>query len=213
MPVKHPIFARLYTRVSKTMERSGMAEYRRTLLAGLSGTVVEVGAGNGLNFAHYPDTVDRVVAVEPEPYLRQIASANAKQAPVAVDVVDGIADRLPLADGTAHGAVVSLVLCSVPDQAVALREIHRVLTPGGKLHFLEHVQAESRRMQRLQRVLDSTIRPYLTGGCHAGRDTASMIERSGFTIDQLESFDFPDPRSLSARHILGTATRTDPGQS
>ena len=137
----HPLFARYYARVSEAMETGGMAEYRRQALAGLTGTVIEIGAGNGLNFAHYPAGVTGVLAVEPDPYLRQAAEQQARQAPVPVEVRDGVAERLPVADDSFDAAVVTMVLCSVADQRAVLGEIHRVVRPGGQLRFLEHVQA------------------------------------------------------------------------
>src|SRR5829696_6004473 len=98
------------------MERGGMAHHRRALLAGLTGRVIEVGAGDGLNFRHYPPTVTRVLAVEPEPHLRSLAHKRAAQAPVQVEVVDGLAEQLPAETGNMDAVVVSLVLCSVRDQ-------------------------------------------------------------------------------------------------
>src|SRR2546422_8833957 len=119
--VSHPIFARFYAWASPSMERNGGADLRRRLLAGLTGRVIEVGAGNGLNFAHYPPEVTGVLAVEPEPHLRRIAQRSAVRAAVPVEVVDGVADHLPADDASFDAAVVSLVLCSVPDQREALR--------------------------------------------------------------------------------------------
>ena len=114
-PRRYPLFARFSTRLSNAPEKEGVAEHRDRPLEGLSGTVVEVGAGNGLNLAHYPASVTQVHAIEPEPYLRQRAALAATTAPVAVSVVDGSADRIPLDDSSADAGVVSLVLCSVPD--------------------------------------------------------------------------------------------------
>ena len=139
----HPFFARMWLRLSPRGERRGVAEHRSELLAGLSGRVVEVGCGNGLNFAHYPSEVDEVLAVEPEPTLRAAAADAAARAPVPVRVVESVADRLPADDESCDAAVASLVLCSVPDQAAALAEIRRVLRAGGELRFYEHVQATS----------------------------------------------------------------------
>ncbi len=109
--VSHPVFARFYARVSPSMDRGGIADRRRQLLAGLSGRVIEVGAGNGLNFGHYPPEVARVLAVEPEPHLRAIARRAARQASTPVDVVDGVAAQLPADDASFDAAVASLVLC------------------------------------------------------------------------------------------------------
>ena len=207
--VSHPLFARIYERLSVVMDRAGMAAERQTLVAGLSGRVIEVGAGNGLTFAHYPAEVSEVVAVEPEPRLRAAAVRAAGQAPVPVRVVAGTAEALPGGDGTFDAAVTGLVLCTVPDQAVALAEIRRVLRPGGQLRFFEHVAAEGPgTMRRAQRVADATLWPRLFGGCRTGRDTAAAIVAAGFVIDRLDRFRFPPegPRSPAAPHIRGAAT-------
>ncbi|MDP9864142.1 MULTISPECIES: class I SAM-dependent methyltransferase [Streptosporangium] len=205
--VNHPIFARCYARVSPVVERHGLAARRQTLLAGLSGQVIEVGAGNGLTFAHYPPTVARVLAVEPEPRLRRLARAAARAAPVPVEVVGGLADRLPGGDRTFDAAVVSMVLCSVPDPDSALREIRRVLKPGGQLRFLEHVRADSAGLVRVQRLLDATVWPRLAGGCHTGRDSAAAIERAGFVMERLERFLLPEVRTPVSFFIVGVASR------
>jgi SAM-dependent methyltransferase len=204
--VHHPIFARLYARMSVGMERE-VADKRRTLLEGLGGRVIEVGAGNGLNFRHYPATVEQVVAVEPEPYLRALASTAAQRAPVPVEVVDGTADHLPVAPGFDAG-VASLVLCSVPDQAIALAELFRVIRPGGELSFFEHVLAPEPGLARVQRLLDP-VWHRIAGGCHANRDTLAAIGTAGFVVDRLQRFRFPTTQvpSPTAPHVLGSAHR------
>lgn len=191
------------------MEKSGLWAYRKQLLEGLAGTVVEIGAGNGMNFAHYPAGVTSVRAVEPDPYLRTIALKSAAEAPVPVAVVDGLSGSLPAADGEFDAAVVSLVLCSV-DQAGALREIRRVLKPAGQLRFLEHVRAPTAGMRRVQRVLDATIWPGLAGGCHMGRDTVGAMEAAGFRIDRVEEFVFPLTRipTPASSCVIGVARPT-----
>lgn len=211
--VEHPIFARFYGWLSTSMDRAGLAEHRRAMLDGLAGEVIEVGAGNGRNFAHYPAAVTRVVAVEPEPNLRAAARDAARSATVPVEVVDGLAERLPAADGAFDAAVLSLMLCSVSDPAVALGEAHRVLCPGGQLRFFEHVRAESPGMRRVQRVLDATVWPVLFAGCHTGRDAATSIADAGFTITTLRRFVFPETRmpSPTASHVLGVAIRPPAG--
>jgi ubiquinone/menaquinone biosynthesis C-methylase UbiE len=202
----HPVFARLYARVRPQLDEQGAAGHRKRLLDGLAGQVVEIGAGDGGNFAHYPAEVTSVIAVEPEAYLRAKAEAQAFAAAVAVEVVNGTADNLPLTDGSVDAVVASLVLCSVPDQAVALAEAFRVLRPGGELRFYEHVAAEpDTRLDRLQRMADATIWSWFSGGCHVHRDTAAAIEAAGFTIETLDRFAFgPNPASP---HILGIATK------
>ena len=108
--ISHPLFARFYARVSPAMDAGGIAARRQQLLEGMTGTVVEIGAGNGLNFAHYPAGITRVLAVEPDPFLRRIAHHNAASAPVPVEVTDGLAEELPAGDGTFGAAVGHLCL-------------------------------------------------------------------------------------------------------
>ncbi|MHA6632051.1 class I SAM-dependent methyltransferase [Pseudonocardia sichuanensis] len=203
---RHPVFARLYPRMSRAMDEGGLIEHRRRLLAGSSGEVVEIGAGSGGNFPHYPSTVSRVVAVEPEPRLREVAARAGADAPVEIDVVDGLADRLPVADHSVDVAVFCLVLCSVPDPAAALAEARRVLRPDGQLRVLEHVRADGHPgWSRAQRLLDAMVWPALAGGCHTGRATATAIEHAGFTIERLDRFLFPPAQTPFSFHILATA--------
>lgn len=212
--LSHPVFARFYQRASIVMDRAGAAEHRRALTVGLAGLVVEVGAGNGRMFAHYPPEVTEVVAVEPEPRLRAAALAAARDAPVPVHVVDGLAETLPGGDGEFDAAVAALVLCTVPDQATALAEIHRVLRPGGQLRFFEHIAAgHPGAMRRAQRLADATLWPRLFAGCRTGRDTLTAIARAGFVVDEVHRFRFPDtgPPSPAAPHVRGTATRRSGG--
>ena len=206
---RHPLFARYYARVSPGMDAEGMVAYRQRALAGLAGSVIEVGAGNGLNFAHYPAEVTRVLAVEPDPYLRQIAGEHAGQATVAIEVSDGVAESLPGADGSFDAAVVTLVLCSVADQRAVLAEVRRVVRPGGELRFLEHVRADTPGLRRVQRVLDATIWPPLLGGCHVGRDTLTAIAGAGFIVTRSEAFRFPATQIPvpASPHVWGIAVR------
>ncbi|WP_328439738.1 class I SAM-dependent methyltransferase [Nocardia puris] len=124
-----------------------------------------------------------------------------------VEVVDGSAEHIPAPDNSFDAAVVSLVLCSVPDQGAALTEIARVLKPGGILRFFEHVRAESARLRRVQRVVDATVWPVLNGGCHSGRDTLGALDAAGFTLAEIDRFRFPDTAFPfpAAEHVLGTA--------
>jgi ubiquinone/menaquinone biosynthesis C-methylase UbiE len=205
--VHHPLFARLYAALSPCAEHQGQGEHRDELLAGLSGRVVEVGAGNGLNFAHYPGDVTEVVAVEPEAYLRGKAEESAATAGVRIRVVDGMADRLPLEDASVDAAVASLVLCSVPDQRAALAELRRVLRPGGELRFYEHVISRHPRKAAIQRRLDEWgIWPRMVGGCHLTRDTGAAIEAAGFSLERCRRLAFP-PGRLGIPHLLGVARR------
>ena len=206
--VRNPIFARVYDRVSGRAEDAGQREHRRELLEGLSGRVVEVGAGNGLNFAHYPPAVEEVLAIEPEPFLRERARAAAASAPVAVRVLDGTAERLPLDDASADAAVLSLVLCTVPDQSAALAELRRVLLPGGELRFYEHVRSERAGFARFQEVAD-LIWPRIAGGCHTARDSGRAIAAAGFELERCRRLTFRPCSMIApiAPHVLGRARR------
>jgi len=181
--VHHPLFSRLRPLLVRRADERGMAERRARLLDGLHGRVIEVGAGTGATFLHYPQTVVEVVAVEPEPSLRRLASAAAELAPVPVRVIDGVAEELP-AEGTTFDAAVSCnILCSVRDPVLATAELHRVLRPGGILRFNEHVVSEHPAVSRVQRAADATLWPLLSGGCHLGRDTLAELRRAGFVIE------------------------------
>jgi ubiquinone/menaquinone biosynthesis C-methylase UbiE len=205
--VNNPLFARYFARFGGRNEERGNRELRREMLAGLSGRVMEVGPGNGLNFPHYPPSVQEVVAVEPEPYLRSRAVEAAASAPVPIRVADGTADELPAADGSFDAVVVSGLLCSVADVPAALTEIHRVLRPGGQLRFYEHVRSRDFLFAGFQQATD-LIWPRLMGGCHVQRQTQAAIGRV-FTIETCRGFRFP-PDALVwpvAPRILGMARK------
>ena len=206
--VNHPLFARLYARMTEH-ESAEQVEHRRATLAGLRGRGVDVGAGNGRNFGFYPEAVEAVVAVEPEPHLRALAQEAAARAPVPVEVVDAVAGRLPFGDASLDAAVTTLVLCSVPDAHVALGELRRVLRADGELRFLEHVHAEQQPLRALQSLADaSTLWPRMAGGCHSARDTLRAIEQAGFTVTELHRFALTPGRPIpGVPHILGRATR------
>jgi ubiquinone/menaquinone biosynthesis C-methylase UbiE len=208
--IERPRFARMYPKAAARADRRGAAEHRRRLLAGLSGRVVELGAGDGRNFPHYPGTVTEVIAIEPEPSLRAAAETAARRAGVRVTVRAGTADRLPIEDGKVDAAVASLVLCSVPHQATALSELHRVLRPGGELRFYEHVIPRCQPKRTLLQLADrSGLWPALAGGCHPARDTGAAIAAAGFTIERCERFGFSASAiEPSVPHILGIARRT-----
>ncbi len=206
MSVHHPVFARVWERLASALETKGAAEHRDELLADLSGRVIEVGAGSGLNFGHYPQGVTEVVAVEPEPHLRQLAQVAAQNALVPVTVVDGDAEHLPSENAAFDAGVASLVLCSVPDQSRALAELYRVIKPGGELRFYEHVLAKNHQWAKRQHRAEP-IWKHLGGGCHPDRDTHSAITTAGFKSERCREFLFSPTwtAKLTAPHILGRA--------
>jgi len=198
----HPVFARVWARLAAVV---GSDDQRHELLDGLRGRIIEVGAGEGRNFAHYPNSVSEVVAIEPERYLRRMATQAAHRAAITVMVLDGRAEQLPVADDSCDAAVTSLVLCSVPDQAAALAELRRALTPGGELRFYEHVVAHNRLVAGTQQLLDRTgIWPRLGAGCHLSRDTVRAIEAAGFEVETVRRFP-SGPGPLGIPFVLGRA--------
>ncbi|MEU3827924.1 methyltransferase domain-containing protein [Streptomyces sp. SID486] len=211
-PVHHPLFARYYARLSVGADsRLGMAGVRERLLAGLSGRVIEIGAGNGLNFRHYPGAVAEVVAVEPESLLRKLALEAALRARVPVDVVPGAAEALPVKSEAFDAAVLSLVLCSVRDVARALGEVRRVLRPGGEVRFFEHGQGGGRVMTLTQHALDRTLWPVLNGGCHLAREPVAALREAGFRLGPHRRVLLPErgPVLPTSYCALGVAWRPD----
>ncbi|MFD5378432.1 class I SAM-dependent methyltransferase [Streptomyces griseoincarnatus] len=208
-PVHHPVFARWYARCSAAAESRGMADVRRRLLGGLSGRVIEVGAGNGLNFAHYPGTVSEVVAMEPERALRALAVEAALRAEMPVDVAPGVAEALPVKSEAFDAAVLSLVLCSVRDVPRALAEVRRVLRPGGEVRFFEHGAGGGRVMRVTQRALDRTLWPPLAGGCHLSRDAVASLREAGFELGPYRRMTIPEngPALPQSFCVIGTAWR------
>ncbi|MFE1314669.1 class I SAM-dependent methyltransferase [Streptomyces sp. NPDC058755] len=211
-PVHHPLFARCYARFSVAAEsRLGLAGVRERLLAGLSGRVIEIGAGNGLNFSHYPAAVAEVVAIEPEPLLRQLALQSARHAQVPVDVVPGAAEALPVKSEAFDAVVLSLVLCSVRDVPRALAEARRVLRPGGEVRFFEHGRGGGRMMTLTQRTLDRRLWPALNGGCHLSREPVAALREAGFELGPLRRMLVPEkgPKLPASYCVLGTAWRPE----
>lgn len=187
----------------------GHDQRRRRLVSNITGRVVEIGAGTGLTFALYPATVDSVVAVEPDPHRRAMAARAAQDARVPIDVVDGVAEALPIAEHSVDAVVSSLVLCSVSDVALALAELRRVLRPSGELRFLEHVIAERGPLRVLQRVA-APVYSRTADGCHIARDTLTSITRAGFTVEECHRFMHADgPLEPAIPHVLGTARRSE----
>ena len=182
-----PAFARRYDQVTARMEDLWLREARAALLAGLSGTVVELGAGTGANLAHYPATVQRLILTEPTAAMRDQLRARVREAsrPFVVEIVDATADRLPFGDGTADAVVSTLVLCSVPALGPTVAELRRVLRPGGELRLIEHVAADGGWEQRLQRLLDPAW-TWIEGSCHLDHETRTALAAGGFDVSGVE---------------------------
>ncbi len=178
--VHNPFFARLWP-VIAAHETEVTRALRRENVAGLSGRVLEVGAGVGTNFAYYPPAVDEVIAVEPEPCLALRARAASTGAALPVVVTERTVEQFTSAEPF-DGVVCSLVLCSIGDPESVLRQLFSLLRPGGELRYFEHVASGGMR-GRLQRLADATVWPRLFGNCHTHRDTEQAIRSAGFDVD------------------------------
>jgi SAM-dependent methyltransferase len=190
--------------VDKACGIQGNRRNRERVCAGLSGDVVEIGFGSGNNVGLYPGAVRRVVAVEPSDVAWKLARSRVATSSVPIERVGLDAQRLPLPDDTFDAAVSTWTLCTIPDAVAALRELHRVLKPGGRLHFIEHGLAPDPAVQRWQHRLNG-IQRRLAGGCNLNRPIADLLSCGGFTIARMEEFyDKGAPKFLAAES-LGTA--------
>jgi ubiquinone/menaquinone biosynthesis C-methylase UbiE len=200
----HPIFAVFYRWAGWLGDRAGFAERRRRLLASAEGVVVEIGAGTGLSFRHYPTGVG-VLATEPDPHMLKAARKAARKTDAKLTLRQAAAEALPLGDASVDTVVSILVLCSVPDQAAALAEAKRVLRPGGRLLLLEHVRAADPALARRQ---DRSERRQVrfAGGCHPNRDTLRAVAAAGFDTGGVQAVTLPGI-TLTSPGITGEARK------
>jgi ubiquinone/menaquinone biosynthesis C-methylase UbiE len=181
------LMAAVYDRMTRESNKACLNQWRAELLRDLSGEVLEVGAGTGVTLSHYPKTVTRLVLCEPDPHMRRKLQAKRDATGAKhVEISDASFAALPAAPASVDAVVCSLVLCSVPDQQAALKEIQRVLKPGGKLVFLEHVAADGKpnRLKWQRRI--EPVWKHLTGNCHLTRRTEAAITAAGFKIERIE---------------------------
>lgn len=196
-------FAALYDRGLKATEENGLRDMRRQVLAGASGRTVDLGAGTGVNLDLYPETVSELVMVEPDPHMiKQLRAKAAGRG--GVELLEASAQELPFADNSFDTAVFTLVLCTVPDPELALREAARVLKPGGKLLFIEHVRADEASLAGWQDRLEKPWR-FLADGCHCNRDTVAMIESSPLKLERVESGELPKTPPIVRPLVSGSA--------
>ena len=200
------IFAAGYDRLMAGSERAGLAERRRELLSDAHGSVIEVGAGTGLNLTHYPPAVEELVLLEPEEPMARQLERRLTSAPVAARIVRAPAEAIPFPDASFDFAVCTLVLCTVRDPASALSELRRVLRPQGQLLFLEHVRSEDPGLARWQDRLQP-VWGLLGHGCHCNRDTLTAIRAAGFDVQQLEHGRIPKAAKFVKPLIVGAAAR------
>jgi len=193
------MFAWGYDRFLAPAEDAGLADMRRELLAEASGRCLEIGAGTGLNLPHWPDSVDELVLTEPDPHM----SAQLRKKTNA-SVVNAPAERLPFADDSFDTVGLTLVLCTVPDPVSALKEIDRVLKPGGRFLFLEHVRSEDPGVARWQDRLETPWK-WFGDGCHCNRDTLAAIEGSPLELDAAERGSLPKALPIVRPMVSGSA--------
>ena len=158
-----------------------LAKWRRRLVADLSGTVLEIGSGSGLNIEHLPDSVERLLAVEPSDVARRLASRRVDRSTVPVEHIGLDGASIPLGDASCDCALATFALCTIPDVTAALGEVMRVLKPGGRFHVLEHGLAPEESVRRWQHRLEP-MQKRLADGCHLTRDPVALITAAGFEI-------------------------------
>lgn len=198
------LFAAGYDRGLRAAERAGLTEMRATLLSAARGRTLELGAGTGLNLRHYPGDGVRVVLSEPvEPMARRL-ERRVREAHSSATIVRAAADRLPFPDGSFDSVVVTLVLCTVPDERAALAEIRRVLTAEGRLLLLEHVRSDDARLSRWQDRLQP-LWGRVACGCHCNRDTLAELRAAGFAVDDVEHGELPSAPAFIRPLIIGCA--------
>jgi ubiquinone/menaquinone biosynthesis C-methylase UbiE len=200
------LFARVYDRGIAASEAAGLADRRRRLLAGANGRVLELGAGTGLNLAHYPPGIEQLVLTEPEAPMLARLRERAAGHDLPATVVGAPAERLPAADASVDTVVTTLTLCTVDDLEAALREVHRVLAPGGRLLFLEHVRAGDERLARRQDLL-APLWLRIGHGCHCNRATLASIEASGLAVQDVEHGRMPRAPRFLEPLIAGAAVK------
>lgn len=197
-------YAGTYDLFNGPAERAGLREQRHDLLTQATGATIEIGAGTGLNLPHYPPAVTRLALIEPDPHMSRRLRRRAARSGRDAEIGSATADRLPFPDASFDTAVVTFTLCSVPDEQVALREITRVLAPGGRLLFLEHVRSADPHIAAKQ---DKAPFPYPLIGCHPNRDTLREIRASPLAVESVRAGELPKTPEIERPMIMGTARR------
>jgi len=197
-------FAALYDRAFAATEEAGLREMRREALSEASGRTIDVGSGTGANLSLYPPQVSELVLAEPDPHMLRQLRAKVGESGVGAAVVEAPAEALPFEDSSFDTAAFTLVLCTVPNPAAALAEVARILKPGGKLLFVEHVRAEDAGLARWQDRLEKPWR-FIGDGCHCNRDTVATIESSPLTLESVEQDQLPKAPPIVRPLVRGSA--------
>ncbi len=205
MSLRASLFAMMYDRQMTIAEEAGLRAMRQRLLAGAAGQVLEIGAGTGLNLACYGPEVESLTVTEPHAPMARRLEGRVRDLGAAAKVLRAPAEDLPFDDDAFDVAVCTLVLCGVDDQPRALRELRRVLRPGGRLLFLEHVRSDDPARARLQDRMNWLNR--LVVMCDCNRRTLAAIKQAGFTVTTLEHTALPKAPPFVSPAILGTATK------
>lgn len=197
-------FAAIYDSFLKSSEEAGLHDMRRDLLAQTSGDVIDIGAGTGLNLELYPESVTRLVMAEPGEHMARRLRSNVKESGRTAEVVEAPAEALPFPDDSFDYAVFTLVLCTVDDPDAALAEAARVLRPGGRMLFIEHVRSDDPRLARWQDRFHG-IWHFIGAGCNENRDTGAAIRRSPLEVESLIEGEFPKAPPIARPLIRGSA--------
>jgi ubiquinone/menaquinone biosynthesis C-methylase UbiE len=198
------VFTELYDRLMAGAEDAGLRTTRQEALAGASGRTIDIGAGTGANLPLYPEAVSELVLAEPDPHMLGKLRPKVADSKRSASVVQAPAESLPFEDDSFDTAVFTLVLCTAPDPAAALAEAARVLRPGGRLLFVEHVRSEAPGLARWQDRLETPWRLF-GDGCHCNRDTVATIEASPFELERVESGELPKAPPLVRPLVSGSA--------
>jgi ubiquinone/menaquinone biosynthesis C-methylase UbiE len=198
-------FAGLYDWGMRSTEEGGLRRMRVELLAEARGRVLEVGAGTGVNIDLYPDAVSEVVLAEPDPQMAKQLRARAAESTRETQIAEAPAERLPFVSDSFDTAVATLVFCTIPDPGAALSEIGRLLKPGGRLLFIEHVRSRDPRLARWQDRLEKPWR-FLGDGCHCNRDTVATISASSLRLGEVEEDRLPKAPPIVRPLVRGSAT-------
>jgi ubiquinone/menaquinone biosynthesis C-methylase UbiE len=197
-------FAALYDRCLKSTEDAGLRDMRRELLAEASGRTIDLGAGTGANLDLYPPQVTELVLAEPDPHMARQLRHKLGQSDREAELVQAGAESLPVPDSSFDTAVFTLVLCTVPNPEAALAEVARILRPGGRMLFLEHVRAQDPGLARWQDRLEKPWR-FIGDGCHCNRDTVATIEASPLSVETLEHGELPKSPPIARPLVRGNA--------